>query len=396
MAFNQSITSVEHYAVFVVSVTGMGHEADGKAVKTRREFRVTALITDTEQPLILGLEVIDQQNIVFLPKHRKAVFFYGEPHEMIVDMVSWNDVKEKFNNTGTKQNAIHISETERELVKEKMNDYFKTKTRRDDTKFIGHDCNFNHEYDDIDKLIADVSEKPKEVISKFKRPYLRWMIFAMIILGLLFQNSSLNYYTSSLRNTVYSYKNMKWLSHKEVAKKMNIKSVRDNISMSKKLITYEIETLEPQITINNMKKINLIGEELIDENKKELIEAEKAIDEILKTLCKENKEELRPPEFPQKYWKYVFDMQKDKVEERFASLRNKRAYDTEMMIDNQVEGEPPLDKTKLPKNRLEEIMKKLMLIDISTETPARAMKKDLFMAQCLANIDRYEQRCMTQ
>jgi len=34
-------------------------------------------------------------------------------------------------------------------------------------------------------------------------------------------------------------------------------------------------------------------------------------------------------------------------------------------------------------------MEKLLLIDISTETPARIIEKDLFMAQCIANIDRY-------
>ena len=142
MAFNQSITAVEHYAVFVVSVTGTGHDTDGNAVKTSRKFRVTALITDTEQPLILVSEVIDQQNIVFLPKHRKA---------MIVDMVSWNDVKEKFNNTGTKQNAIHISKTERKIVKEKMNNQFNNaKTSRDDEKFQGNE-EYSHEYDDMEK-----------------------------------------------------------------------------------------------------------------------------------------------------------------------------------------------------------------------------------------------------
>jgi hypothetical protein len=58
MAFNQSITAVEHYAVFVVEITGTGHDKNGMAITASREFRVTALITDTNQPLILGSEVI--------------------------------------------------------------------------------------------------------------------------------------------------------------------------------------------------------------------------------------------------------------------------------------------------------------------------------------------------
>jgi len=148
MAFNQSITAVEHYAVFVVAVTGTGHDKDGKAITSSREFRVTALITDTEQPLILGSEVIDQQNIVFMPKNRKAIFFHGEEHEMIVDMVSWDEVKEKFNNTGTKQHAIHIvTEKEKEVIKTKLDTYLNTKVKRNDEKFIAEKSEWSHEYE---------------------------------------------------------------------------------------------------------------------------------------------------------------------------------------------------------------------------------------------------------
>jgi hypothetical protein len=58
MAFNKSVTQVDYQTV-------------------TREFRVTALITDTEQPLILGSEVIDQQNMVFIPNERRAKVFAG-------------------------------------------------------------------------------------------------------------------------------------------------------------------------------------------------------------------------------------------------------------------------------------------------------------------------------
>ena len=139
--------------------------------------------------------------------------------------------------------------------------------------------------------------------------------------------------------------------------------------MSKKLLIYEIEKVGPPITINTMTEIQLIGEKMIEENMIELKKAEKDIQTILDTLCKEEKEEMRPPECPQKYWKYIFDDQKDKIGERFDGLRIQKAYDTDIMIENHPEDAAPLDISKLPKNRLEEIMEKLLLIDISTETP---------------------------
>jgi hypothetical protein len=56
---------------------------------------------------------------------------------------------------------------------------------------------------------------------------------------------------------------------------MNIKTVRDNIAMSKKLLIYEIEKVDPPITINTMKEIQVVGEKIIEENRIELQKAEK-------------------------------------------------------------------------------------------------------------------------
>jgi hypothetical protein len=53
------------------------------------------LITDTEQPLILGSEVIDPQNMVFIPNERRAKVFAGSDHELIVNMVPWDEMKSK-------------------------------------------------------------------------------------------------------------------------------------------------------------------------------------------------------------------------------------------------------------------------------------------------------------
>jgi hypothetical protein len=110
MAFNKSITPVQHYAVFVVAVKGISINNLEGLKEVTREFRVTALITDTELPLILGSEVIQSQNIVFNPQMRRALFFQGEEHEMIVDMVPWDEIKGRLV-TSTIIRSAKLSET---------------------------------------------------------------------------------------------------------------------------------------------------------------------------------------------------------------------------------------------------------------------------------------------
>jgi hypothetical protein len=95
MAFNKSVTPVEHYAVFVVAVQGVTKSPGGGYHTTTREFRVTALITDTEQPLILGSEVIEKQKMVFVPHERRARIFADTEHELVVNMVPWDELQEK-------------------------------------------------------------------------------------------------------------------------------------------------------------------------------------------------------------------------------------------------------------------------------------------------------------
>jgi hypothetical protein len=64
-----------------------------------REFRVIALIIDTEQPLVLGAEVMTEQNIVIYPRERRTLLFEGTTYEMSVEVVPWNDMKIKFVNS---------------------------------------------------------------------------------------------------------------------------------------------------------------------------------------------------------------------------------------------------------------------------------------------------------
>jgi hypothetical protein len=65
------------------------------------------------------------------------------------------------------------------------------------------------------------------------------------------------------------------------------------------------------------------------------------------------------------------------VKERFDELRKHHAYDIDLIISNRTADSEPIDMSKIPKN------------SISVETPARILEKDLFLAQCIANIDRF-------
>jgi hypothetical protein len=85
----------------------------------------------------------------------------------------------------------------------------------------------------------------------------------------------------------------------------------------------------------------------------------------------------------------VFDSEKSKVAARFDTLHEHKPYDTDQLMQNRTEESDPIDLAKLPKNRLEEILVRLMKIDISTESPARLAEKNICLAQRLARIDRF-------
>jgi len=217
MAFNKSVTMVQHYAVFVVNVTGIGRDEEPMS----REFRVTALITDTEQPLILGSEVIEQQNIVFLPKIRKAIFFKDETHEMMVDMVSWDEVKENFHNTGTKQNLIYVSDKRVQELKEQISKNFNNDQQ--EVRKIENESM----YDDVEYLIKKILEDPLNVLNDIGGIYRKWMILALIVMSNIYECPTIRYYTSDLRRTIYNHKNDKWFSDQETKRRLGMKKVRE-------------------------------------------------------------------------------------------------------------------------------------------------------------------------
>jgi hypothetical protein len=138
--------------------------------QTKREFCVTALITDTEQPLILGSEVINQQNIVFNPQMRCAPFFQGEPHAMIVDMVPWDEIKDRLVTSTIIRSSTKLTESS---VMDKivvLLKHFKIHNTPLELAKISKNT--------VDYLIEEMQKKPKEVLKCIKKPYVRWMILA--------------------------------------------------------------------------------------------------------------------------------------------------------------------------------------------------------------------------
>jgi hypothetical protein len=80
----------------------------------------------------------------------------------------------------------------------------------------------NEPYDRIDTLIEHIQEKPKDVLKKIKKPYLRWMVFAVIIFSFLLANGALTYYCNKLQSTVYHFDRSKWFSHAQVTNRATL------------------------------------------------------------------------------------------------------------------------------------------------------------------------------
>jgi hypothetical protein len=235
MAFNKSIVPVTHYAVFVIAVKGISiNSIEGHIIQTR-EFLVTALITDTEETLILGSEFISQQNIVFDPQMRHAVFFYGVPHAMIVDMVPWDEIKEKLTAPNIIIRSIKL------LATEAQNKGYEQCKIKNTTQLlienIKHTCVILDKREYTDCSIQKIHEHKSEVFKDIKLNNMRWIILAVIIFSKYMQSLTLTLFSTDNRHV-----NQCDL-YQLVANRANFPvSIILNIKMSKKLITHDIKT----------------------------------------------------------------------------------------------------------------------------------------------------------
>jgi hypothetical protein len=283
-------------------------------------------------------------------------------------MTPWNEIREHMM-TSTIQRTLRITNDDNNKLQDAVLKQFGiSPTQKEKADMTNIPSGVKHKYDDIGNLLNDIRSQPLDTMQQIKRPYMRWMVLAIIIFSLLFKKSSLNYYSSKLRETVYDFSKQQWHTPRMVESKIKLKQSLDNMSFSKKFINYELLRVQApeSFTINTMKELSTSAERVNELNRLELDESQKAIDELKGKHMKHLQLELRPPEFPKALWPYVFDSEKPNVGKRFDILRQEVAHDTLQAMNNRTTESPPIDVTKVPKNRLEEVLERLLKIDIST------------------------------
>jgi len=409
-AFNKTTTQVDEYAVFIVVVTGL----TTYNVRQTREFRVTALIAESDQPFILGAEAIAQQNIIFDAHTQVATFFANETYQLKVPYVAWSTVQAKMQNNPTLQRAININ-----LSNEGGNNNSRWKTMID---IMAQDAKTTssvesliiddlallqpaikparvdnksevqpHSYDTIRNLFNAIQTDPMPVLNEIKVPYARWMIFAMLLLSLMFNQQPISNYSQKLKSIVYQSDERRMKSAKSCTTALTKLETYENIEFLKLLMQNEFDTPKTMITTNIIEEVSAMASDILESDKIELLEAQREIASLRAEFMTpaNNDDHLCPAEFPTRLWQFVFTTQRQNCIDRFNILRSYPATDTLSELETRSPDAAPIDMTTLPQNRLEEILKRLLKIDISMETPSRTLERDLIMAQCLANIDRY-------
>ena len=151
----------------------------------------------------------------------------------------------------------------------------------------------------------------------------------------------------------------------------------------KKYIEYQITQVEDYQPNRedecdvSLHKVSVVDGEVITETEIEMdhssvdqIELEQTMEYIKKmraSYCTSSMDELRPEEFPEELWKYVFDSQKVLVHDRWKVFKEKCS----------------------PPERLQEVIQQIMKIDISVENSSRIAEEPYFRAQCMANLHIY-------
>jgi hypothetical protein len=110
-------------------------------------------------------------------------------------MIPWNEVKDKLESSTIIQRSLKITDQNNIDVQNALLEQFALPVN---DKHIADMNNIpsstKHKYDDIKILIDDIRIHPQETMKQVKRPYLRWMIMALIIfVGMLLGNSTSSY-----------------------------------------------------------------------------------------------------------------------------------------------------------------------------------------------------------
>jgi len=141
-------------------------------------------------------------------------------------------------------------------------------------------------------------------------------------------------------------------------------------------INHQVDTLHEVQYINKLAVVN--GEVIedvaqtpvcMDKEKEqvELLATQEYIVNMKKLYCSNPMLDQRPEEFPLDLWYNVFDSQKVLIKDRWETFKSK--------------CNPP--------ERLHDVIKQVMKIDISKENPSRIAEEPFFRAQCLANLHIY-------
>lgn len=174
-------------------------------------------------------------------------------------------------------------------------------------------------------------------------------------------------------NTIYDKYIDKYVNSVECLVKKNTNHQQDDIHA---YISHQIDSLH---NIQYINKLAVVNGEVVEDVAQPPVcsDIKKEQDELLATMdyinnmkkihCNNTMLDQRPEEFPIDLWHYVFDNQKVLIKDRWELFKSKCS----------------------PPERLHDVIKQIMKIDISKENPSRTAEEPFFRAQCLANLHIY-------
>jgi hypothetical protein len=108
--------------------------------------------------------VIDQQNMVFIPNERRAKVFAGSDHELIVNMVPWDEMKSKLSKSTIQRSfKFVVQKTPLEIKQSILRDFNLKVTHVEMQKMMHRQITKESPYEDMEYLIKMIQSDPKKV-----------------------------------------------------------------------------------------------------------------------------------------------------------------------------------------------------------------------------------------
>jgi len=379
IGFDGSVINVEYYTVVALEIDGVS-SVTGKMV-TRR-FLTQALITPgLHVDFILGSNIASEHNIVVLPDRNQASIFRGGDM-MMVPCLNWTqmqrcvqemdeDVAQHEHKLTT--NAAKISTRvdpneppDAELMRTKISELCRLRgmTMRDRLEArmaLDAQC--------LDmQIVRLVMSNPKLFFHLCKGAATVHMTGALVILAKHYCIRQLTARIPVMLDIIFdaTYTNG-IIGPKAWVHKLRNPEMQYTIQLMRMLTAAAVfsddQTKVWQLAMHTESMEAALNHRL-EKEAKELKVSNAVIEELRSKHCTDCKQEWRPEDFPVEYWPWVFDTEKEKVKERWEKF------------DIDLEG-----KAKL--------IKDVVAMDCSKETEARRSEAPLFIAQALANMDRF-------